>query len=202
MKFIIIGMHASGKHEIAHQLEDLGMKYGRLFSSVPNINDMKEVYAKDEFETYDVMDIHDVFENNAYVFIQEQPDDVINVSAHKFFQGLSKYTYDNNDVFVMSPDQFMSISVSNLPKDAVYVWLDNTKTNRQTRYKSSKLDYSFNIREQLEKNDIKDFVKTLYSVSNGNLLYFTNEVPGRISAIIYSIYKHNDLLNVYTENFN
>ena len=26
MKFFIIGMHASGKHEIAHQLENLGMK--------------------------------------------------------------------------------------------------------------------------------------------------------------------------------
>lgn len=203
MKFIIIGMHASGKHEIAHILEDLGMKYGRLFSSVPNVKNFNSpIYAKTEFEQYNVTDINEVFENNAYIFIQEQPDNVINVSAHKYFQGLSKYTYDNNDVFIMSPDQFMSISVNNLPKDAIYIWLDNTKTNRYNRFKSEKRDYIYNEREQLEKNDIKDFVKTLYAVSKGNLIYFTNEVPGRIASIIYSMYKYNDLLSLYKNYFN
>jgi hypothetical protein len=202
MKFFIIGMHASGKHEIAHQLENLGMKYGKCFSSVPNVNNVENLYAKGEFEQYNIMDISEVFENNAYIFIQEQPDNILNVSAHKYFEGLSKYTYDTNDVFVLSPDQFMSIALSNIPQDAVYIWLDNTKTNRQNKYKMEKREYIFNEREYIEKKDIKDFVKSLYNIANGKLLYFTNEDPGRVSAIIYSMYKHDDLINTYIEKFN
>lgn len=202
MKFFIIGMHASGKHEIARQLENLGMKYGKCFSSVPNVNNVENLYAKGEFEQYNVMDISEVFENNAYIFIQEQPDNILNVSAHKYFEGLSKYTYDTNDVFVLSPDQFMSIALSNIPQDAVYIWLDNTKTNRQNKYKTEKREYIFNEREYIEKKDIKDFVKSLYNIANGKLLYFTNEDPGRVSAIIYSMYKHDDLINTYIEKFN
>lgn len=202
MKFFIIGMHASGKHEIAHQLENLGMKYGKCFSSVPNVNSVENLYAKGEFEQYNVMDVSEVFENNAYIFIQEQPDNILNVSAHKYFEGLSKYSYDTNDVFVLSPDQFMSIAISNIPQDAVYIWLDNTKTNRQNKYKTEKREYIFNEREYIEKKDIKDFVKSLYNITNGKLLYFTNEDTNRVSSIIYSMYKHNDLINTYVENFN
>jgi hypothetical protein len=58
------------------------------------------------------------------------------------------------------------------------------------------------LKPLLEKNDIKDFVKTLYAVSKGNLIYFTNEVPGRIDSIIYSMYKYNDLLSLYKNYFN
>lgn len=202
MKFIIIGMHASGKHEIANQLEELGMKYGKLFSSAPNINDITNIYAKSHFEQYDVNDVTDVFENNAYIFIQEQPDNILNVSAHKYFQGLSKYTYDNNDVFVMSPDQLMSVAVANQPDDVIYVWLDNTKANRNNRYKVEKRNYIFNEREDLEKRDIKDFVKTLYNIADGRMLYFTNEEPCRIATIINSIYKYPELLEQFIKNFN
>lgn len=202
MKFVIIGLHSSGKHELVHQLEELGMKYGKCFSSVPNIDNIEKLYAKGEFEQYSVMDINEVFENNAYIFIQEQPDNILNVSANKFFEGLSKYTYDTNDVFVLSPDQFMSIAVSNIPNDTVYVWLDNTKSNRYNRYKLEKREYNFNERDNIERKDMKDFVKTIYNVAHEKILYFTNEDPGRIAAIVYAIYKNPELLNIFIKNYN
>ena len=34
MKYIIIGMHSSGKQEVADHLEKLGISCGRLFSNV------------------------------------------------------------------------------------------------------------------------------------------------------------------------
>ena len=196
MKFIIIGMHGSGKHEIAHQLQEMGLKYGKNFSNAdPNPN----IYG--EHEQYDNQDITDIFENNAYIYIHEHQDQFV-INSLKSFEGLSKYTYDNNDVFIMSPDQFMAIPNNNMPDDVIWVWLDNTKTNRYNRFKCDGLEYDFNYRERLEKFDIKEFVKSLYNVTDSNLIYFTNEDPNRIATIIYSIYTHPDLLNVFVKNFN
>ena len=57
-------------------------------------------------------------------------------------------------------------------------------------------------REDLEKQDIKEFVKALYNVQDLKLLYFTNEDPARVATIIYSIQMHPDLLNHFIKNFN
>ena len=202
MKFILIGLHGSGKHEIAHMLDSMGVKYGKNFTSFnfDGVN-KKHIYNGEDFEIYENQDITDIFENNAYIYIHEHQDPNIQ-NSYRYFEGLSKYTYDNNDVFIMSPDQFLSISVSNLPEDAVYVWLDNTKTNRQNRCKIERRSYDFHERETLEKNDIKEFVKVLYNISNTNILYFTNEEPCRVASIIYSIHKHPDLLSTFIENYN
>lgn len=200
MKFFIIGLHASGKHEIAHMLEDMGLKYGRLFTSHDIGLGNLPAYAANEYEHYDAMDIHDIFENNAYIFMHEHQDPCI-MSSYKCFEGLSKYAYDNNDVFVLSLDQFMDIPSNNIPSDAVFVWLDNIKNNRYNRYRIEKCEYNFSNREELEKKDIKEFTKTLYSNAK-NIIYFTNEEPCRIATIIYSIHKHPDLLNLFTKNFN
>jgi hypothetical protein len=201
MKFFIIGFHSSGKHEVAHQLEALGMKYGKLFTNTSDININTKLYGCGEYEQYDSSDINDIFENNAYIFIHEHIDkNMVNVIAHNHFEGLSKYTYDNNDVFVLSPDQFLDIPQVNIPEDIVYVWLDNPRYNRVNRYKANKSEYNFNARETQEKRDMKDLVKTV--CSSGNLLYFTNEEPGRISSIIYALHTHPDLKEVFLKNYN
>ena len=202
MKFILIGLHGSGKHEIAHTLNKMGVKYGRNFTNFDFEGaNKKNVYGGEDFEIYSNQDITDIFENNAYVYIHEHLDPKIQ-NSYQYFEGLSKYTYDNNDVFVMSPDQFLSISVSNLPDDAVYVWLDNTKTNRQNRCKVERRSYDFNDREAIEKNDIKEYVKALYNISDAKILYFTNEEPCRVASIVYAIHKHPDLLETVIENYN
>ena len=42
----------------------------------------------------------------------------------------------------------------------------------------------------------------LYGFEKSNVLYFTNEDPARVAAIIYSLIKYPDLLPIYTESFN
>ena len=201
MKFIIIGMHASGKHEIANQLEEMGMKYGKLFSSVPNINDITNIYAKSHFEQYDVNDVTDVFENNAYIFIQGLQSSA-NINSFKFFEGLSKHTFDNNDVFVLSPDQLLNVIPSSISEEVCFIWMDGNNANRKNRYRAEKRNYDFNERESIEKQEIHSFVKFLYSFPNSKVLYFNNEAPNRVASIISSLIKYPDLIEVYENNFN
>lgn len=201
MKFIIVGLHSSGKHEIAKQLEDWGMKVGKLFSNCSNINQHPDLYNSDNFEEFSNNDVNEVFENNAYIFIHEHLG-TYSVNAVGCFEGLSKYSYDNNDVFVLSPDQLLSISESNIPSDAVYIVIDNTLSRRKEYYRSSKFNYDFANREKLETADIKEYIKTLYNMAGEKILYFTNEETERVAAIIYAIYKHPDLLETFIKNFN
>ena len=57
-------------------------------------------------------------------------------------------------------------------------------------------------RETIEKKDSASFVQVLYDFNKSKVLYFTNEDPMRVAAVIYSLIKHPDLLPVYTESYN
>ena len=202
MKYIIIGMHSSGKQEVADILEDNGISCGRLFTNLDNPTS-SNIYNGANYEQYTSKDINEIFENNAYVFMQEFPwGNELNLSALKYYEGLSLYEFENNDVFVMSPDQLFSISPSAIKTDICFIWLDNTKKERLNRYYAEKRTYSFSNREEIESKDANSFVKFIYGFDRANVLYFTNEDPMRIAAIVYSLIKHPDLLPIYTESFN
>jgi hypothetical protein len=203
MKYIIIGMHGSGKQEVADILENNGIRCGRLFTNLDNVA-ASNVYNGSNYEQYSIKDINDVFENNAYVFMQEFPfgNQMLMVSAIKYYEGLSLYEFENNDVFVMSPDQLFAISPTSIKEEITFVWLDNPKKERLNRYHSERRTYNFYNREEIELKDSNSFVKFLYGFDKSRVLYFTSEDPGRIAAIIYSLIQHPDLLPVYTEAFN
>jgi hypothetical protein len=202
MKYIIIGMHSSGKQEVADILENNDVRCGRLFTNYDNPA-TPDIYNGSNYEQYTTKDINSVFENNAYIFMHEFPfTEVINLNSFKYYEGLSLYEFDNNDVFVMSPDQLFSISPTSIKDEVCFIWLDNTKKERLNRYYAEKRTYSFSAREDIETKDSNSFVKFLYGFNNANVLYFTNEDPMRVAAIIYSLIKHPDLLPVYTESFN
>lgn len=202
MKYIIIGMHASGKQEIADILENNDIKCGRLFTNFDNLS-ASNVYNGTNYEQYTTKDINEIFENNAYIFMQEFPlDDTQNINVFKYYEGLSLYEFENNDVFILSPDQLFSINPTYIKDDVCFIWLDNTKKERLNRYYAEKRTYSFYNREDLESRDAKSFVKALYGFENGRVLYFTNEDPIRVAAVIYSVVNHPDLLDIYTESFN
>lgn len=206
MKYIIIGMHSSGKQEVADILESYDINCGRLFTNLQNSAE-PHIYNGTNYEQYSSKDIHDVFENNAYIFMHEFPfgDDtsILNlVNNAKYYEGLSLYEFENNDVFVMSPDQLFSISPSSIKDNVCFVWLDNTKKERLNRYYAEKRTYSFYNREEIESKDSNAFVKFLYGFENGRVLYFTNEDPMRVAAVIYSLIKYPDLLDIYTESYN
>lgn len=203
MKYIIIGMHSSGKQEVADILENNGIKCGRLFTNLDNPS-APEVYNGSNYEQYTYKDINEIFENNAYVFMQEFPfgDEQLNVSACKYYEGLSLYEFENNDVFIMSPDQLFTVSPTSIKDEVTFIWLDNPKKDRMNRYHAERRTYSFYNRENIEFKDSGSFVKFLYGFDKSRVLYFTNEDPMRIAAIIYSVVKHPELLPIYTEAFN
>ena len=199
MKYFIIGLHSTGKQEVLDILDKLNIKCGKLFS---NINTPSEyIYNSYNYELYNDQDILDVFENNAYIFLHELDSPSI-VAQHKVYEGLSKYSYDQNDVFIMSPDQFLSIVPNSINDDICFIWMDGTLNNRKNRYRIEKRCYDFTERENVEKLDIQSFVKNLYNFNNSPVLYFTDEEPCRVAAIIYSLVKYPELLKVYEKNFN
>lgn len=203
MKYIIIGMHGSGKQEVADILENNGIRCGRLFTNLDNVA-ASNVYNGSNYEQYSIKDVNEVFENNAYIFMQEFPfgNQMLMVSATKYYEGLSLYEFENNNVFVMSPDQLFAISPTSIKEEITFVWLDNPKKERLNRYHSERRTYNFYNREEIELKDSNSFVKFLYGFDKSRVLYFTSEDPGRIAAIIYSLIQHPDLLPVYTEAFN
>lgn len=203
MKYIIIGMHGSGKQEVVDILENKGIKCGKLFTNLENPT-ASNIYNGSNYEQYSIKDINDIFENNAYIFLQEFPfgDVSLNVSAFKYYEGLSLYEFENNDVFVLSPDQLFSISPALIKDNVTFIWMDNPKRNRLNRYFEEKRSYNFYNREDIESKDSSSFVKFLYGFDKSNVLYFTNEEPSRVAAIIYSAIQHPDLLPTYIQAFN
>lgn len=199
MKYFVIGLHSSGKQEVVDILSKLGVKCGRLFSDIDKPTD--EIYNSYNYELYTNKDVTDVFENNAYIFIQELIN-TVNINSYKYFEGLSKYTFDNNDVFILSPDQFLAIPPNNIHEDTCFIWMDGTLNNRKNRYHIEKRSYNFLDREEIEKNDMSFFVKNLYSFNNSPVLYFTDEEPCRVATILYSLIKYPELLPLYIKNFN
>ena len=115
MKYIIIGMHCSGKQEVADILENNGVRCGRLFTNLDNPS-APNIYNGSNYEQYTSKDINDIFENNAYVFMQEFPfGEETNISAYKYYEGLSLYAFENNGQgiaqgLVSAADIFLPVS--------------------------------------------------------------------------------------------
>lgn len=195
MKFIIVGLHGSGKQEVFDALEKRGMKCGRQFSNLDKVD--PNIYNSTNYELYSTTDIHNIFENNAYIFLHSL-EDSNNRSQYTFFEGLAFYEFDNNDVFIMSPDQVVDIPRNIDLKDVCFVWLDNTQSNRISRYNDELRTYNFNKREQIETKDIDTFIKNIY---NNPVLYFTNEDPMRVACIVEACIKHPDLTDEFIKNF-
>ena len=199
MKYFIIGLHSSGKQEVVDVLEKLGVRCGKLFSNIDSPSE--EVYNSHNYELYNSTDINEIFENKAYVFMNEL-ESKGNINAYKYYEGLSLYSFDNNDVFVLSPDQLISIPSKFLDdNDICYVWMDGNRFSRLNRYYSEKRTYSFADREMLERQFDADFVKTMYS-NNRKKIYFNAEDPRRVAIVLYTLIKDPDLLDLYTKFFN
>ena len=196
MKYFVIGLHSSGKQEVINTLESMGVKCGKIFSNLST--PAPDIYGSENYEYYDNLDINNIFENNAYIFIQDVPN---LKSTEKCYEGLSKYTFDNNDVFVLSPDQLIAIPPTAINEKICFVWVDNTKNDRTNRYHNERRLYNFIERDSHERRDINSFVKALHSFEMP-ILYFHNEEPCRISTILYTLLQHPDMIDLYVKNFN
>lgn len=199
MKYFITGLHSSGKQEVIEHLKNMGVKCGNLFTNFDELND--DIYNAKNYEVYRNEDINEIFENDAYIFLQELPRTSMNFKTGRYYEGLSKYNFDQNDVFVLSPDQLLSIVPNSIKEDICFIWMDNTKDNRASRYYNEKRSYNYIERDSYEKRDLNSYVKTLYSFNNSNLIYFNDEVPQRVATIIYTMIKHPDMIETFVKNF-
>ena len=189
MKFIIIGLHSSGKQAIANDLRRLGVNVGRIFRSTetlkPSTYSLSEVvYCND--------DINTLFETQSYIFMKQSTKNTV-----PYFEGLSSYEFENNDVFIMSPDQFNL--VPEFPSNVCFVWLDNPQNTRRLTHTTENRKYDFMDQERVESSDLKDFTERVYL---NDILYFNNEEPSRISAIVYTLVKYPELYDFFKERFN
>ena len=193
MKIFIIGFHGSGKQEICDILRNENINVGRLFTNLPTFNNQ----PYHNYETFTNEDIKEIFENNAYIFIKEVENE-----SYEYFEGLSSYEFDNNDVFMITPNQFVKITPTVIKEPICIIWLDNTQENRLLRYRQEKETYDFFKQETVEKQYINDFINNIYNYPKSKLLYFTNEEPCRVATIAYTLVKHPELVNIYEKNFN
>ena len=192
MKFFIVGLHSSGKSDIVDILERKGINCGHIFSDITTPKD--NIYNSYNYELYTTKDVNEVFENDAYIFVKECKS-----GDQKFYEGLSRYTFENNEVFVLSPDQLLASSFNNINEDIVFIWVDNTRSNRYNKYLEDRKRYNFKEREIVENEDLSTFVKTIYTKP---MLYFSNEDPSRIATIIYTMIKFPETIDEFVETYN
>lgn len=199
MKFFIVGLHASGKQEILDILEKQGVNVGRLFSNIESAS--PSIYNSYNYELMSTSDINEMFENKAYLFLQELESSAT-TKSYKYYEGLSLWTYDNNQVFALSPDQFIAIpSKSYRGEEVVIIWVDNDKHNRSNRHIYEKRAYSFREREEIENRDIAVFGRSVYSLPNSHIIYFANEEPGRVACSVLTLIEHPEYLPLYEKYF-
>ena len=187
-KFIIIGFNGSGKMAVANILREMGVNVGQTFRSTDTIGNQYSLSTI----VYDIKELNNLFENQAYLFIKESVN-----KANRYYEGISFYEYQTHDVFVMTPDQFNT--VARFDDNVIFVWLDNNSAQRRSRHRMEKRKYDFIRQEQIEQEFIQDFTDR---INDNAILYFNNEQPDRVAAIVYSVIKHPDLLNVYLDAFN
>ena len=56
--------------------------------------------------------------------------------------------------------------------------------------------------EEAESQFDADFVKSIYNFPNSQLIYFNNEDPSRVAAIVYTLVKHPELVDIFVKKFN
>lgn len=187
-KFIIIGFNGSGKMAVANALREMDIKVGQTFRSADTVGNQYSLSTI----VYDIKELNNLFENQAYLFIKESVN-----KANRYYEGISFYEYQTHDVFVMTPDQFNT--VARFDDNVIFVWLDNNSAQRRNRHRAEKRKYDFTRQERIEQEYIQDFTDR---INDNAILYFNNEHPDRVAAIVYSVIKHPDLLDIYLKAFN
>lgn len=198
MKFFIVGAQGTGKRELLDilQQDHPEIRIAKLFS---NVNpEQKGLYRNiNDYMPYNEADIRLMFENNAYLFMKE-----IDEISYDIYEGVSLFEFNNSDIVMLTPDEMVRIPNQSINEEICFIWLDNNTKNRFNRYKSDKPNYSFQQREATEKLCMNDFVTNIYSFPNSKLIYFYNEEPSRVSAILYALYKDNSLVDEFSKKFN
>lgn len=192
MKIIITGLHCSGKQEVLNLLQEDGFKCGQMFSNMKE-NELNN----NQYKYYNDKTIGEVFDNNAYIYIKQLKNrNDLNV----YYEGISSYDWDENDIFSLNSD--VVANLNSVKDEIIYVWIDNTWTQRYEKWKDEGRKYNFDILEREEQENQQDFYDRLYNGKNTKVVYFSNEEPSRIKTIIKMLLKYPEMVDEIVDNFN
>jgi hypothetical protein len=196
MKIFIVGKQCSGKTDVLDACEELGLKVGREFCNIKS----NVLHIDPKYESYNIDDIDKIFESGAYICITGIDESGV-LDGYMGYRGLSLYTFDNSDIMLLHPQQVCAINKKAITDKVVFVWLDNNRDNRIHHYAEKKCMHDFIEIEDIESQFDADFIKTIYNFPNSKLLYFNNEDPERVAAIVYALVKHPELLDIFANKF-
>lgn len=191
MKYILTGLHASGKKEAADYLLENGVNVAKFFTNLEHVD-----YNAGLYETISTEEMNRIFENGAYIYFAD-----IDGTMSNNYETLSTSEFDRCDVMVLSPNQLNSIPMKALPDKVCFVWMDCNLSDRMDRFKTEKRQYSFAKREEKERMDLGDYVSKIYSLPNSSSIYFSNEDPQRVAAIVEVMVKYPNSADTIIRNF-
>ena len=197
MKVFIVGRQCSGKTEVLDECDELGLRVGREFCNIQS----PVLHIDPKYELYTIDDINKIFENNAYICITGIDESGV-LDGYMGYRGLSLYTFDNSDVMLLHPQQVCSLNKKAITEPILFVWVDDNRDKRIHRFVENKCGHNFIEIEEVESQFDTDFIKTVYNLPNSQLIYFNNEDPGRIAAIVYTLVKHPELVDIFVKKFN
>lgn len=184
MKYIVVYLHSSNEDIIKDYLSRLGIKVCNMFrdrDDIPN-----NTYHNSNI-VYNIDDINNMFENNSYIILHRKYNNI------SYYEGISKYDYDNSEILFLTPDQFNLLSLN---KDDCVIWIDDTRDTRYRNYINNQYDYDFVKEENYEG---RDMINCINKITERDYIYFSNEDPYKIFAIIYSIIKYPDLIKIFQD---
>ena len=197
MKIFVVGKQCSGKTEILNECEELGLGVGREFCNIKS----SALHIDPKYERYTMDDISKIFENNAYICISGINESGV-LDGYMGYRGISLYTFDNSDIMALHPNQVCELNKQAITDDVLFIWMDDNRDRRIHRYAENKYVYNFIEVEENESQFDADFVKVIYNLPHSKLIYFNNEDPSRVAAIIYAIRNHPDLIDIFVNRFN
>ena len=197
MKIFVVGKQCSGKTEILNECEELGLRVGREFCNIKS----SALHIDPKYERYTMDDISKIFENNAYICISGINESGV-LDGYMGYRGISLYTFDNSDIMALHPNPVCELNKQAITDDVLFIWMDDNRDRRIHRYAENKYVYNFIEVEENESQFDADFVKIIYNLPHSKLIYFNNEDPSRVAAIIYAIRNHPDLIDIFVNRFN
>ena len=197
MKIFVIGKHSIGKYTTSKLLEEKGVKVARVFSNRPPGLIDTYIYLDKDYRYLETQDIHNLFETKSCLFLGSD-------SNGEFYVGLDFMELDKNEVFFLSPNQFLELDEKMIREEVLVIWVDATYEYRLRRYFNNQLEYNFEQVEAFEEIYDGQFMGSYYNKLKSTShftedLYFINEEPNRLAAIVYSILKDPNIIDLYKE---
>lgn len=187
MKIWLVGPQGTCKRDIYRLLEADKFRTGKLFT---NISLDEVTYNKYLYKYFPSETVNEIFENGSHLFTCSCTCDEENI-----YTGLDFAEYDEHDVFVLTPEQFLSLSRQQYLKDGLVVWLDGGWTWRRNniRYHEYRTmddpTYNYNLIEESERSSYQHFYRAISELARDakNVIYFHEESPCRVKAIVKAI---------------